>query len=85
MTDKTVKIYEILYLENRIPKIEKNIQMEVTAEAGTSIRLAVNTVNKKDKTSEAVIRQMTETKNETEMTAKATARKRDPEPVTLYR
>ena len=36
MTDKTVKIYEILYLENRIPKIEK-YPMEVTAEAATSI------------------------------------------------
>ncbi len=50
MTDKTVKIYEILYLENRIPRIEKY-----------PIRLAGKTADKKDKTSEAVIIWMTET------------------------
>ena len=81
MTDKTVKVYEISYLENRIPKIEKEYPMEVTEKPVTCIiEAAVKTAAsvKKDKTSEAVIMKMTETRNKTEI-------KQTLEPVTLYR
>ena len=53
----------MLYLENRIPKIEK-YPMEAAEKAVASI---------KDKTSEAVIGKMTETKSKKEMAAKAAA------------